>query len=264
MSNVDQDLRNRAKYALNNAGARDRLVLLLEAGADPGSVAAARFALPNQPTLADTATIGVDVYEFVNIGGNVTDDANIAVAIGASAAETLTNWVAAINATYKPNENPFVNNVADDAPALANGTEFLFADVLGTDLRIRSAKYAGGPVAAADPDILLAENVTDAADVWREGDVNLNTLAGRAEGVRGRAVAELAITAQMITDGTVRLDFPFVVAFFTVQVRTALGAIRAAGTDAYTLDNDGVLVTFGGGGDPDIQATDVLQLIAWA
>lgn len=226
---------------------------------DVGVSASARLAFPNQPTTADTIDIGADTYEFVTAAGAVADDANIAVEIGASAAETLTNLVAAINADDSDDTHANITNVATDAPAKANGTESLFADELGTDLRIRAADDVGGTVIGGSPDVLLAESIADAADVWKEGNVNLNTLGGRAAGSRQRTLAEVTITAAMITND-LRLDVGFTPSRFTVQVLTAGVVIGTTSTDAFSIDNDGILVAFGGGAAPDMQVGDVLRV----
>lgn len=233
---------------------------MLNALEDSGVAASARLAMPNQPTTADTVTIGADVYEFVTTAGAVADDANIAVEIGGSAAATRANLIAAINAADPDNRHPNITNVATTAAALANGTEALVADELTTDVRIRTADAAGGTVQGGDPSIVLAEAITDAADVWKEGNINLNTLGGRAAGDRASTLAEVTVTAAMITNG-LRVDVPFTPSRFTVQVLTSAGVVvGTTSTDTFAIDNDGILVTFGGGAAPDAQAGDLLQL----
>jgi hypothetical protein len=73
-------------------------------------------------------------------------------------------------------------------------------------------------------------------------------------------VAEVTITAAMITNG-LRVDVPFTPTRFEVQVITSAGVvIGTTSADTFAIDNDGILVTFGGGIAPDMQATDILRL----
>lgn len=261
MSTMDETYRGAWQAAMRNDTRGNAVFSMLNSMEDSGVAASSRFAMPNQPTTGDTVDVGADVYEFVTASGAVADDANIAVAIGADAGETRDNWIAAVNATYEPNEHPNITNVATTGPALANGTEALFADEVGTDVRLRNADEAGGTVEGGSPDILLAEAVTDPADVWKEGNVNMNTLAGRAGIVRQHTLAELVVTAAMITTGDVRVDVPFTPTRFMVEVYTSAGVQRDAGTDSFAIASDGVVITLGGGAAPDIQATDVVRLL---
>jgi hypothetical protein len=260
MTTLNAKDRRQLQVALRNTAKGNKIFTMLDQLEDSGIAASARLAFPNQPTTADTIDIGADTYEFVTASGNVADDANIAVEIGGSAALTLANLVVAVNAGTTGNQHANINNIADTAPALANGTENLVADAVGTDLRIRTASYPGGDVKSGDPSIVLAEAITDAANVWKEGNVNMNTLAGRAQQNSRTTLAKITVTAAMITNGA-KIDCPFTPAHFIAQAVTSAGVPRGTtGTDAYTIANDGILVTFGGGAAPDIQATDVIYL----
>jgi len=263
MSTLDNIDKRHLQVGLRKNRIGTKIFNMLNDGEESGMPASASLLFANQPVATDTIDIGADVYEFVTAAGNVTNDANIAVVILGSAALTLAALVLAVNATYAPNEHPTINNIADDAPALANGTEAVVADVIGTTMRIRSASVAGGSLVAADPSIVLAEAITDAADIWDVGDVNLNTLAGRAQDNKRTSVAAVAITAAMITN-TVRIDFPFTPVRFVAQVRTSAGVVRVPAADAFVIGDGGIVVTFGGGVAPDMQATDILTLQAWS
>lgn len=227
---------------------------------DNGVSASARLVMSAQPVTTNTVTIGADVYEFVTAAGAVADNANIAVEIAGSAALTLVELIAAINADKSDNRHANITNVATTAAALANGTENLLADALGTSLRIRVADAPGGTVIGGDPSIVLAESITDAADVWLEGNINMNTLGGRAAQVAKRTFAEVTVTAAMITND-LRIDVGFTPTRFGVQVITSAGVvIGTTSADVFAIDNDGILVTFNGGAAPDIQATDLLRI----
>lgn len=199
-----------------------------------GGCATATLAMPNQPIATNTITIGADIYEFDGVGVNIN------VVIGAAAADTRANLIAAIN---------------------TQGTEDVVADEIGTGVRIRSADAPGGNPVGADPNILLAEAITDAADVWDVGNVNLNTLGGE---VPAQAIGQstLAITADMITAGAVRIDFPFTVLGYILIGKTAAGVFANGGADDSAIANGGVVVTLNGGVG-DYAATDVLTVIAW-
>lgn len=229
-------------------------------GRNEGSVATARLAMPNQPAHQDTIDIGADVYEFLLAGsGTVTAlDANIVVPIGAAAADTRDNLLAAINATVL---TAGVFTKPSGGAAAIIGTEPIVADELTTDVRIRSAFAPGGSVVGASPDILLAEAITDAADIWDVGNVNLNTLAGVAGGEFQTGVTSLTITAAMLTAGDVRFDFEFTVVDFTVTVKSSTGAGKITGVDTVAIDNGGLLLTLGG---VAIVATDVVTVMAWS
>lgn len=254
--------RNDLEVGLRHRATGRAVAGLLDDAVDNGSLASASLVLSAQPTTTDTIGIGGDTYEFVAAAGNVANDANIAVEIGASAAATRANLIAAINATDADNQHATINNVADTAPALANGTEDVVADEVGTDVRVRTADAPGGNVLGASPSLVLAEVITAAADIWKEGNVNMNTLGGAAPASRAHAIAEVTVTAAMVTNGK-QVSFPFTPTRFRVQVTDSFGVVRGNGSDSFAIANDGVLVTFGGGADPDIQATDVLQIEAW-
>jgi len=233
---------------------------------DMGSIPSAELILSNQPTDADTIDIGADTYEFIDSGVNllVTADANIAVLIGGSAAATRANLIAAINATDGDNQHDSCLLTDGVTPAVANGTENLLADEVGNNVRIRYADAPGGSVTPGDPSIVLAEAITHAADIWTVGNVNLNTLAGYAPGMHQEARTSVAVTAAMITNG-LDIEFPFTVGGFLVQIRTSAGVIQGTtGTDTFLASGTAVAVVFGGGGAPDIQATDVITIHAWS
>lgn len=228
---------------------------------DLGSAASAEATFAGQPTATDTLVIGADTYEFVAAAGDVADDAYIAVEIGSDAEETLDNLVLGINATYRPNQHPTIFKTDSVTPALANGTENLVADKLGTTVcRLRSAVAPGGAVVGADPSIALdASSATNIS--FNTGDVNMNTLAGKVESTaREIGMAQLTITTAMITATKARISFPFTVAGFVLQGRTALGVPVAQTADTFLIDNGDVLLGLG----TDLANTDVVTVIAWS
>lgn len=87
----------------------------------PGVFKSAFFTYSGQPTSGDTRTVGDDVYEFLDDGESVADDANIAVLIGASEDVTYgTNFLKAVNGTAPPeSEDCFLTD--DETPAVGRG-----------------------------------------------------------------------------------------------------------------------------------------------
>jgi hypothetical protein len=234
--------------------------------ANPGSALVFGMPFAQQPTTGNTVTIGADVYQFITAGGEVTSDTRIGVAIGGDAAATLANWVAAINATYADNEHPNLLKGDGETPALANGTEPFFADIIGTTLRVRSAAAAGSSkIVGSAKSVVLAENLTHASLVWGVGNVNVNTLGGSYPSAFGVSVQSKAITQAMIDAGEVRFSFPFRVAAFTVQIRTFTHLLRdAPGADKFEIDNGDVLVTLTETDATDIDANDIVTVFASA
>jgi len=232
-----------------------------------GSVASCRLLVANQIAHQDTIDIGTDVYEFLVSGSglDVAADVNIGVLVGVDAEATRANLIAAINATDADNAHATLLQTDSTTPAVANGTESLVADEIGTTVRIRNADAAGGNPLPGEQSIVLAEAITDAADIWDCGEVNMNTLAGRGAGTQSTGYTKLAVTAAMITAGTVRVDFSFTATNFLASVESSAGVLKAdgSGADTVAIANGGLLVTLNNGAG-DIDATDVLKIIAWA
>lgn len=239
-------------------------VLATDNAYDAGTVATWRMDFVNTPVTGDTATIGADVYEFRAAAEQISNDTYVGVFLGVSAAACLTNWVAAINGAGTGIADGILA-VGGGGPLLVeNGTETVFADEIATDLRCRYADAVGGTPAAGDPSIVLAENITNAANIWDCGDVNTNTLAGAIAGHRPHAVTQVTVTTAMITNGLM-INFPFVVTHFRVYPSVA-GVPRwqdTAVTDAFALTSEGIGCAFGGGAAPNIQNGDTLDIEAW-
>lgn len=229
-----------------------------------GGSACWHLVLSAQPSSGDTIGVGGDVYEFLDAGDYPADEGNIAVLIGANAAATRTNLVAAVNATFTGGRHTslFLNG-DEEQYALANGTENVVAEVSGNNVLFHSADAPGGSIVAANPSIVLAESITDAADKWNVGNVNVNTLSGRAASTLPVTAISVTVTAAMVTNGF-RFGFPFAVGGFFMACRTSAGLVRAiAGSDAYSASGNDVAVTFNGGASPNVQATDILTCVAW-
>ena len=234
---------------------------------EPGAIAAAVLGFATNPTAGDTVVIGADTYEFRAAAADLSDDTFIAVEIGVDATTTLANLVNAINAKDGDNAHPTIFQTDSTTPALANGTENVVGESIsaGIALLIKGAASPGGAAQVGNPSIVLGETLTAPGDFWKEGNVNLNTLGGRAAAGQQSACLDKAITAAMITAGEAHFVFPFTVARFIIQCRSAGGLIRLFQNDTADIDGNGnVLVALAGGGAPDIQATDVVTVHAWA
>lgn len=250
--------RVRANKALNSEVAGGALFAAL----DPGCTNGHLLVFTHQPTAGDTIEIGADTYEFRAAEASVSDDDHIAVAIGADAAATQANLIAAINATVAGNAHPTIFGEDDETPAKANGTENVKATAVSTSILVQHARYPGGEVIASDASLTVAESVTAAQVVWTYGNVNFNTLGGHAPAKRSSHAA-VTITAAMIAAGTYPVRFPFTPTAFQVQVRTSAGVVRAVGTDSFAVAAGAVVLTLAGGSAPNIQATDVVTVVAF-
>lgn len=201
-----------------------------------GHIGCASLVFSAQPNAADTIDIGADVYEFDGAGVNIN------VAIGGSAAVTLATFVAAIN---------------------ASGTEAVFAEALGTDLVISNATIPGGEYLEGNQNIVLAEAITDIADIWDKD--NLNDTG--ATSYTNKAEGSFTATAIMVAAGSpfkVRLPFAAAAASIlykldnvdTFAARETSATVAVNGTDATILDFD---LDAGGAA---VVATDVVYWVA--
>ncbi len=232
-----------------------------------GSIPTFAHLFVNDAAINDTTTVGADVYEFVTSGGTISNDLYIAVERGVSAAATRANWIAAINGVAA---NPHANILAvgGGAPAIVtNGTLPYFAAEVGTTVRFQLADGVGGtPIAGPYPNALLAENITDAADVWDCGDVNINTLGiSQDSGMVQEATVEIIVNAGMIASGFAAA-FPFTPVGFSASLRSTAG-VQLAGSgngDTLVIVGDTIVFASGGAGAPHSVATDIYTIKAWS
>lgn len=228
-----------------------------------GVCAEARLILSNQPTHQDTIGIGNDTYQFINTGTGtvVSNDAYIAVVIGGSASATRTNLLAAINGTAT-NPHATVTKADTVTGAIGIGTESFVGDEISNDVRIRTADRIGGSAIGGSPSKSLAESITDAADVWRQGNVNLNTLGGQTRARKRTASGQITVTSAMITSEPFTVaSFPFTPTGFTVQIRSATGLVKGDVTDLFTIANNTIQCNVDGA--TNVANTDVITYIAW-
>lgn len=227
---------------------------------DAGSIAAWQLLMPEQPAAFDTVTIGDDVYEFVT-GPQIVPD-NIAVTIGATVDDTRDNLVAAVNGTA-PAAHATATLGDEVTPARGRGTEFVLAEnIAASDLVLfQAANALGGDPSPRVVDILLAESITHASDVWACGNVNVSTLGGRAPGLRAQSTATLTITAALIAAGAALISFPFTIGM--MQIATKTGDANVLTTDTFAAVGSVVTITLAGGAAPALQPNDVVTITAW-
>ena len=209
---------------------------LISGGPSPsfqGSAAVAVFTQSGQPTATDTLTVGSDVYEADGAGSNIN------FVIAGTAEGTLDNLLAA---------------------AIASGTEPLkWAKLSATQLVARKANEPDGSVEAGDPDIAITCGLTNwVSDV---GDVNMNTLAGKAAGVYAVAHTSLTVTTAMITATSVRIAFPFTPTGFQVTC-LASGLSFHPATDVFNIVGNDIVITLNGGAG-ELQNGNVVHITAW-
>lgn len=231
----------------------------LQAGAVPAQI----LSIGTEPTATDTVVIGADTYEFVASSGAVADDANIAVELTGTVADTVTNLIAAINAEDADNQHANITNVATDAPALANGTEAVAASLLSAGkVLVKGAERAGGSPKAGAGVLALSETLTAAADGWDPGSVNMSTLGGEAPGALRVGISTYTV-ANASAGGLRVFSFDFTPKAFMVQARSSTGGERQTdGGDVFALSGNDVVLTLAGGAAPDIQDTDVVTVVA--
>ena len=135
-----------------------------------------------QPTDTQTATIDSLVFEACTDEGSVAADARVGFVIGATARVTYgTNLLAALNATYSPNEHPSLFQTDDETPALANSTKNLYAvhvnggDTSTGSLYVFNALTPGGlKKEGTAPSLAFSDTLSNAAWKWD----NLNKSPG--------------------------------------------------------------------------------------
>lgn len=257
------DLREPFDLRRLQVGLRDRVTgqavydLLNQSGTIPYFV----LNMGTEPTAGDTVVIGADTYEFRAAAADVSNDAYIAVELTGVVATTISNLADAINGADADNAHPTIFRTDSTTPALANGTETFVATAGATSLVVIYAKSVGGDEQPGSPSVVLNETLTAGADGWGVGNVNVNTLGGKAEIARQSTVATVEVTAAMIADGAHYFRLPWTVGEFMVQVRTATGALRHTANDTFVASATSITMTLAGGVAPDIQATDVVTLV---
>lgn len=235
-----------------------------------GHVAYNTIAIAVNPTAADTITIKGDVYEFVTAGGDVAADTNIGVVRGADVGASMTNLLAAINATYSGATATGLLQTDGETAALKNGTENVTAVYTSGVLRIYAAGEPGGEVVAGTtPDIACSDALTEST-AWAFANLNLST--GGAAQPSQVARISFALTGPQVSAGSVEIVVPVYSTTMKVWMNatTAAGAFKALGADTVAVAGvagstslSTVTLTLNGSGG-DLAATNIVFIEVWA
>lgn len=204
----------------------------------------ARLPMSVQPTHEDIVTVGRNTYQFLDDGTStvVTNDAYIAVDLGADAAAARANLIAAINGTADAKSGTYT--LADEETAADGiGYEKVYAAETGTFVRVRPAVKQGGSIdyrAAAD--ITLSATLTTSA-AW-----NVTSLdkAGLDQFTSRLQCLKLAITTAMLATGYVEFGVEFDVRGVLVQALTSGGKVKKTLDDAVTFSGKTITVALPG------------------
>lgn len=241
-----------------------------------GHFAPATILLSTNPTHQDSLTIGADVYEFINTatGTVVADDGNVAVAIGANAAATQANLLAALNGTAAA-EHATITLADTETPAIGVGSLPMYgvvnSNVLSlfysksqgkSPLSITQAQWATMP--AAVPSIALSDDLT-ASVAWSHTNMNQVPYFNGALGVVSRSASvQITVTAAMIAAGMVTVIFRVGAGAgmaMHVTCYTASGVIKVPAADTFTLNTTTGFLDIAFNDDTgDLDATDVIHV----
>ena len=197
---------------------------------DTGIIGTADLIMSANPSDSDTIGIGGETYTFLD-----APTTTYHIQRGGSAAVTLTNTVAKINSV----------------------TALLIkASAVGTSLRIQYAATAGGTPAIGTANYALAENITAAADVWNQANLNAT---GR-DNYLYSASDDITLGAENIaTAFLIPLTFTPLELYYRFVDKDGLP--KPACTSYAAISGNGILVTVNNGGSPAV-ATDKFYFLA--
>jgi len=199
---------------------------------------------PGAIVALDTVTIGTDIYEFNAATPPAAGTAgSIWVYQGANSADSRANLINAINGVIDAPNITYDGAVVETMLAVAGTT-------LGT-VNINSADAIGGAITPSAVGVACAEGLTTVTDIW---DANA-TYAGEAAGETQSQMVTFAVTAAEITAGFVEIYFDFTPTSVMLNDRNV-----PMHDEPYTITGDAVVLTLTGGGAPNIQAGDVIDI----
>lgn len=223
----------------------------------------ARISLATNPVHGNTLTIGSDVYQFrvVATSPNVTNDAYIGVVVGANAAATQANLLAAINATYIDNEHPSLFLTDGETPAKANGSESVTGSVTSNVLTVVLTERPGSGVKTYALKGYETAATLQGSPAWSHHDV---AQIGGAPAERESCQLQFEADADAVATGAVtNLYFPFEVAGFVVSIRDSDGKTKTSGDDTFTVSGSTITLTIDGS-SATMAAGDFVSIIAWS
>jgi hypothetical protein len=202
---------------------------------------------PGAAAAGDTVTIGADVYEF---RGDTPPSSGTAGRIwvynGVDSAASRANLINAINGVV-------------DAPTITRDgtnteTVVAAAGVTTGDIVVQSADGIGGTPTPSSTATACSEGLTTVTDIW-DAATMYNGLAQQAR--QSMAVA-ITLTADIIAKGDVQVYFDF-----TPRSCMVVNRMRPQ-DEAYEITGNAVSLTLAGGGAPNNQVADIIDIIAFA
>jgi len=201
---------------------------------------------PGPIAAGDTVTIGADVYEFnANTPPSGGTAGYIWVYQGASSAVSRANFINAVNGVID------APNITYDGAVTE--TFLAGAGVTTGDVVVISADAAGGSIAPSDTPTATTETLTTGTDIWDGATMR----QGQEQGPVPAAMTSITLTAADIAKGNVQ-------AYFTFAPSHCILVNRSRPQDeAYTITGNAVSLTLAGGGSPNNQSGDVIDIIAF-
>lgn len=194
-----------------------------------GAIPYSEFPYSGQPSDAETATIGSDVYEFCTDAGSVAADTRIGVVIGGSADATAQNFVDAINAKNKTDAHATLFRTNGTTPARANGREKFRAVLDSTNniVYLYAANKAGGQVLTEGgaPDKALSDTATNMGP-WKHLNANLSVGGATAVCEQSADLVHTVTAANLSATQPLKVPIPFAPKSWQVQVRDSAGVLK--------------------------------------
>lgn len=221
-----------------------------------GVVPSARMAFSANPANTNPFAIGSATFQFLT--ALIAPTTYTQIKRGASAAATLATTLNAINGVADVNVVPG----STFATQFADATKYIVADaVTATVLRIRKADAQGGnAIAGTVASAALSCTISAGASAWSVADLNVT---GKASSDAQVSIGKVAITAAMITNGSVNVELPFTPTVYQFDAYSAAGLLLAT-TDTVTISGNSLLISLAGGGAPALVATNVISFLAIA
>lgn len=202
---------------------------------------------PGAAVEGNTVTIDTDVYEFRSdsppSGGTA---GRIWVYNGADSAASRTNLIDAINGVVDADRITRDGINTEDVVASAGVTT--------GDIVIQSADDIGGNPIPSATALACSETLATATDIWDAA----NMYSGLAQQARQGMAVAVTLNAAQIAKGDVQVYFDF-----TPRSCVVVNRMRPQ-DEAYEITGDAVSLTLAGGGAPNNQANDIIDVIAFA
>lgn len=201
---------------------------------------------PAKIVQGDTVTIGADVYEFRDdtppTGGTA---GRIWVYNGAASTNSRANFIKAING---------VVDAALIAEAVATETLLAAAGVTTGDVIVQSATAVGGSAAPSTTATATTEVLTSANDIWDHTTMQYGVAAVPTQSQH----VVVTLGAEELAKTTFEVYFDFVPTGANVVNRSR------PHNEVVSISGKAVTCALTGGGSPNHQSGDVVDVTAWA